>query len=287
MTGYGKATATLQKRVVTVEIKALNSKYLDLYVRMPQLYRAKELVLRQSLTKKLVRGKVELNINVEELGEQSSCKLNVVLIKQYYTQLKEAMAELNVENEQLMNAVMRLPDVTMSEKNDADEQEWEQVMNLVEEALIKFNGFREQEGSALEKDFVSNVNSITEFLAQIEKAAPERIETIKLRIEQQLNEFKERIKVDVNRFEQEVLYYIEKLDVNEEVVRLKSHCKQFLQELKNNKTTKGKKLGFIAQEIGREINTIGSKANNAEIQNYVVKMKNELEKIKEQVLNIV
>lgn len=287
MTGYGKAVGSLPDKILTVEIRSLNSKHFDVSVRLPQLYRSKELQLRKMLSNKLYRGKVDVYFTVEDLAGVQSYTINKQVIKSYYRELAEVSDELALPKDDLMTVIMRIPDILMTAKIDVSDEEWVEVMKIVEEALANFMRFRKQEGDATEADLKKRVENIQNNLTEIEQIVPERIANIKDRVQNSLNEIVGREKVDMNRFEQELIYYLEKLDINEEIVRLKNHCIHFLKELLLEKTTKGKKLGFISQEMGREINTIGSKANHAKIQTFVIQMKDNLEKIKEQLLNIV
>ena len=287
MTGYGKAVGSLPDKVLTVEIRSLNSKNFDVSVRLPQLYRSKELTLRKMLSKKLSRGKVDVYFTVEDLAGVQSYKINKQVIKSYFKELGGLSDELGLPKDNLMAVIMRIPDILTTAKMDVKDEEWAAVMEIVEEALTNFLQFRKTEGEVTKADLTERVENIQFNLSKVEQIAPERITIIKERVQNSLNEIVGREKVDMNRFEQELIYYLEKLDINEEVVRLTSHCSYFLKELKREKKMKGKKLGFIAQEMGREINTIGSKANHAHIQTFVVQMKDDLEKIKEQLLNVV
>ncbi len=287
MTGYGKAVGSLPDKVLTVEIRSLNSKNFDVSVRMPQLYRSKELQLRKMLSHKLYRGKVDVYFTVEDLAGIQSYTINKQVIKSYFRELADLSDELYLPKDDLMSVIMRIPDILTTAKMDVSPEEWVEVMKVVEEALNNFMRFRKTEGDATEADLKHRVENIQSNLAKIEELVPERMTLIKDRVQNSLNEIVGREKVDMNRFEQELIYYLEKLDINEEVVRLKSHCVHFLKELLLEKATKGKKLGFIGQEMGREINTIGSKANHTQIQTFVIQMKDDLEKIKEQLLNIV
>lgn len=287
MTGYGKAVGSLPDKVLTVEIRSLNSKNFDVSVRLPQLYRSKELMLRKMLSRKLHRGKTDVYFTIEDLAGIQSYKVNKQVIKSYFRELADLSDELQLPKDDLMSVIMRIPDILTTAKVDVGEEEWTEVMKIVEEALTNFLEFRRMEGNITEVDLRHRVENIQANLSEIVQIVPERLKIIKERVQNSLNEIVGREKVDMNRFEQELIYYLEKLDINEEVVRLKSHCIHFLKELKIEKATKGKKLSFIAQEMGREINTIGSKANHAKIQTFVIQMKDDLEKIKEQLLNIV
>ncbi len=287
MTGYGKAVGSLPDKMLTIEIRSLNSKGFDINVRMPQLYRSKELNLRKLFSKELCRGKIDVYFTVEDLAGIQNYTINKQVIKSYFKELSDLSDELNLPKDDLMSVIMRIPDILTSAKIDVSDEEWELVMKIVEEALSNFLQFRKLEGDMTEVDLTQRVKNIQLNLSEIEQIVPERIAIIKDRVQNSLNEIVGREKVDMNRFEQELIYYLEKLDINEEVVRLSSHCAYFLKELQLERMMKGKKLGFIAQEMGREINTIGSKANHAKIQAFVIQMKDNLEKIKEQLLNVV
>lgn len=285
MTGYGKATREINNKKFTIEIRSLNSKQLDLNVRMPGLYRQKELELRNAVAKKLQRGKVDLMLFFESMGEETNHVVNKQLIQVYYKDLKEAAEGLDPADRpnDYMSLLMRMPEVMRSERPELDENEWKEILTIVDDAIVAFNEFRTQEGSSLEEDLRIAVNTIMELLAAIEPYEAERVDRLKERLLGNLKDLP--VDLDKNRFEQEMIYYLEKLDVNEEKVRLTNHCKYFIETMETA-AGQGKKLGFIAQEIGREINTLGSKANQADIQKIVVQMKDNLERIKEQVLNI-
>jgi len=283
MTGFGKATLNLSAKKFTIEVKSLNSKQIDMNVRLPQLYKEKEPVIRQILSKECGRGKIDLNFYCEVTGPEKAPKLNAPLISSYVLQLKSIMKEVEVQGD-ILSAVMRLPDVTVSAEDEVDEDEWRQVEATLRDAVEKLNDFRADEGARLKEDLSDRVSNIREKLAAIEPHEEDRIQRVKDRLQRSLEELSEK-QMDENRYEQELIYYLEKLDVTEEKVRLKSHLDYFDQLMEQGGPI-GKKLGFIGQEMGREINTLGSKANHAEIQKLVVEMKDELEKIKEQVLNI-
>lgn len=286
MTGYGKGVCELSDKVITIEIKSLNSKQLDIYSRIPSIYREKDLDIRNIISQRLQRGKIEVNMVVEITDVKSNSKLNVSVIKDYYKQLKEIGADLGIDyNESILQVIMRLPDALKTDKEELDPEEWQKIEKALHNAINAVDQFRLQEGKALKDDMLSKVSLIEKGLEKIEPFEKERVNSIKQRLHRGLNEVMDLEKIDTNRFEQELIYFLEKLDINEEKVRLKNHC-SFFNEVCTGKDPSGKKLGFIAQEMGREINTIGSKANHTEIQRFVVLMKDELEKIKEQSLNI-
>ena len=286
MTGFGKAECLLPDKKLTIEVKSLNSKQMDINARLPALYREKELEIRQRIASELVRGKVECTFYFEMTDEAVAGSINEGVVKDYYEQLYRISGELGLKtNIELLSAVMRLPDTIRSEKPVLGEDEWITVEKALEQALHQVNGFRAQEGEALERDLRKRIASISEKLELVSQHEQERIEKIKERIGGNLEEFLKNGSMDENRFEQELIYYLEKLDISEEKVRLANHCVYFLETMDQEEAS-GKKLGFISQEIGREINTLGSKANHATIQRIVVEMKDELERIKEQILNV-
>jgi len=286
MTGYGKATGEINNKKISVEIKSLNSKQADISVRMPSLYKPKELTLRSLLNKNLSRGKIEFNLYVELLGEESNFNINSKLFKKYYEELSKASNEVDVNhNSDLIAIISKMPDVFKAEKSELDENEWLEISKTINEAIVNINDFRITEGQSLQKELTLRVNNISQLLSDVEQYEQERIETVKNRITSKLNEILDENSINKERFEQELIYYIEKYDVTEEKTRLSQHCKYFMETM-NSQISEGKKLGFICQEMGREINTLGSKANHVELQKIVVQMKDELEKIKEQILNI-
>ena len=285
MTGFGKVTAELPSKKVTVEIKALNSKQLDLSMRVPSLYKEKEMALRSLLLQSLERGKIEFNIYIEYIGKDVPTQINVAAIENYYNQIKNVAEKLNIAlPADWFQTLLRMPDAVKSETVEPDETEWEVVLETVRKAIQALKDFRIQEGEMLRKLFAQKVANIARLLTEVEKYESERIDKIKARILENLRKVAEE-DYDKNRFEQEMIYYIEKLDVNEEKNRLDNHLKYFIATMETGHG-QGKKLGFIAQEMGREINTLGSKSNHAEMQKIVVQMKDELEQIKEQVLNV-
>ncbi|WP_246034241.1 YicC/YloC family endoribonuclease [Empedobacter tilapiae] len=281
MTGYGKAVLELPEKKVTIEIRSLNSKTLDLNTRIPSFYREKELEIRNLISEKVQRGKVDFSMLVELNPAARNQNINAELIKSYMAEFKSITP--NVTDGELLPVVMRLPDVISYTQDDLGEDEWNQIRATIIDAIDALNQFRLDEGKVLEKYLTLNLNNILELLTQVVPFEKERIEAIKERFNKRLEEVK--VDIDQNRFEQELIFYVEKLDITEEKVRLKNHCEYFLKELAGTESN-GKKLGFISQEIGREINTLGSKSNHSEMQKIVVQMKDELEKIKEQSLNI-
>lgn len=281
MTGFGKATLQLPTKKITVEVKSLNSKGLDLNVRMPSLYREMELGLRNQIALKLERGKVDFSIFIESTAEQTSTKVNVPIVKGYIEQLRNVYAD--ADETELMKMAIRMPDTMKIERDEIDENDWIQIQTVIEEAVQNILNFRKDEGESLEKEFQLRISNIRQYMTEALALDPERVQAIKDRLQTAIAELK--VNVDENRFEQELIYYLEKLDITEEKVRLTNHLDYFLETIKGNEAN-GRKLGFITQEMGREINTMGSKSNHAQMQKLVVQMKDELEKIKEQVLNV-
>lgn len=285
MTGFGKAECELPNKKITIEIKSLNSKQLDIYSRLPSTYKAKDLEIRKILSDRLIRGKIEFNMYSESLGEESNSAINLPIVKRYYEQLKTVYADLGMNiSEVTMQTVLRLPDAVKTDHEELDEAEWALILEKVNEAIQRVDQFREQEGSALESDMLAQLEAIKAGKEQVSPFESERIDRVKTRLTDALKEIQNNVQNDPNRFEQELIFYLERLDINEEKVRLDNHCQYFAETLKEEYP--GKKLGFIAQEIGREINTMGSKANHSEIQKLVIMMKEALEKIKEQTLNV-
>ena len=285
MTGYGKATVELPAKKITVEIKSLNSKQFDLYARIPHIYKEKEISLRNNLSKILERGKVELYINVEESNKNSTVKIDEVRLKNYLTEMKQLSTALDIEEPtNWFDILFKLPDVFKQEPEKLEEEEWLAVEKAVDGAVANLISFRHQEGEALKQTILANITNIKELTIELEKFEAERIEKVKNRITEALSNL-ENVTYDGNRLEQELIYYIEKLDVNEEKTRLLNHLEYFIETIEAN-TSQGKKLGFIVQEIGREVNTLGSKSNDSDMQRIVVQMKNELEQVKEQILNV-
>jgi len=282
MTGFGKAEINTQNKKLTIEIKSLNSKQIDMSVRMPSAYRQKELSIRKIVGQSLSRGKIDVALFVEQTHSELSATINSDVVKAYYSDLKGITKELD-NNEDIMSSIMRLPDVLKSKKEEIDESEWIQLKSLLSQAIDAIMNYRANEGCILAEDFELRIENIRTSLNEIAVYEKNRIEKIKGSIREKIDKLK--ISTDENRFEQELIYYIEKLDITEEITRLNLHLNYFI-EVMQSANSQGKKLGFICQEIGREINTIGSKSNDATMQHEVVKMKDELEKVKEQILNV-
>jgi uncharacterized protein (TIGR00255 family) len=286
MTGFGKSDCTFNNRKLIIEIKSLNSKFLDINTRIPNGYRDKEMDLRNMITSKLQRGKVDLIITLEDGGELSNYTINKALAWKYFTELKDLAADLRQGSfSEYLPLIMNLPDIMVPTREQINDQEWELLKEATSRALSSLDEFRIQEGAVLQKEMEYRNQKIQEMLLEITPYENQRIESIKEKISRGLHELADQEDVDQNRFEQELVYYIDRLDITEEKVRLKEHCKYFLDTL-NEPTSQGKKLAFIVQEMGREINTLGSKASDAVIQKIVVQMKDELEKIKEQLFNV-
>ncbi|MBG6131516.1 uncharacterized protein (TIGR00255 family) [Aquimarina sp. EL_43] len=280
MTGFGKSILQLPTKKITIEVKSLNSKNLDLNARIPSQYREKELEMRNTIAKKLARGKVDFGLYVEATGEETSNKVNEAIVKEYIRQLSNVHEGDTIE---LLKMAVRMPDALKTEREQIDEQEFNAIKDELTKALTAIENYRIDEGKALEKDFNIRVKNISELLDRVIQMDPERMEAVRERLHKAVSDLKEE--VDQNRFEQELIYYLEKFDITEEKVRLANHLEYFTTTL-DSSDSNGKKLGFITQEIGREINTIGSKSNYAPMQQLVVQMKDELEKIKEQLLNV-
>jgi uncharacterized protein (TIGR00255 family) len=286
MTGYGKALCELGNKKLTIEIKSLNSKQLDLNTRLPGFYREKEIEVRNLLSRRLERGKIDFGLYAEVTGSENNSVINSEVVKNYYEQLSKISDDLGLESKSdLLQIIMRLPDTLKTEREELDEGEWQQILEGVDRAMDELIKFRTQEGKALEKDITERTHKILELLKEIEPLEKQRILKVRERLRQSLKELSENEEYDENRFEQELIFYIEKLDITEEKVRLTNHCEYFINNIGNEENV-GKKLGFITQEMGREINTLGSKANDSEMQKLVIVMKDELEKIKEQLLNV-
>lgn len=286
MTGFGRATFILNGSPYAIEIRTLNSKQLDLNVRIPSFLKEKEMTIRTTVGNKLKRGKIDLSLHSEKKEESTSYVINKDIVASYRKQLKAINNGLALDDRDYLESILKLPNVLQAEENALDESTWTEVEKCLNTAISNLNDFRIQEGNALEKDLVEGVSIIEKLAIEVEAAAPIRIEKVKKRIDENLNKIKDRVELNRDRFEQEIIFYIEKMDINEELVRLRNHCKYFKEIVDEQVNLKGKKIGFISQEMGREINTIGSKANDATIQKLVVQMKDELEKIKEQSFNI-
>ncbi|KGO85379.1 hypothetical protein Q765_16685 [Flavobacterium rivuli WB 3.3-2 = DSM 21788] len=280
MTGFGKASLQLPTKKITVEIKSLNSKGLDLNVRMPSVFREMELGLRNKIALKLERGKIDFSLFVEATGEETSSKINVPIVKAYIKQMKEVV---DGDETELLKMAVRMPDALKTEREEIDENDWAQIQGVIEDALQNIYNFRVSEGVSLEKEFLVRITNILSLMNEAVALDGERIQTVKTRLLASIEELK--VNVDENRFEQELIFYLEKMDITEEQVRLQTHLNYFLETVAGTEAN-GRKLGFITQEMGREINTMGSKSNHAKMQKLVVQMKDELEKIKEQVLNV-
>jgi len=285
MTGYGKAECELSQKKITIEIKSLNSKQMDLNTRISLLFREKDLEIRRELSDKLVRGKVDFILYTESLGEDSATKINAGIVSSYYKQLEKISSDLNIPlYDNILQTILTLPEVVRNEREELDDQEWKSILVKIGEAIVALDRFRIQEGAILRQDLVANVNVITTLLAEVDQYEAERVTRIKEKIYDGLKDISIE-QMNENRLEQEMIFYLEKMDVNEEKVRLLNHCNYFLETIDLAEPV-GKKLGFIAQEIGREVNTLGSKANHLEMQKLVIRMKDALEKIKEQLLNV-
>ena len=287
MTGYGKATADTGQKKLSVEIKSLNSKQLDINSKLPWIYKEKDIEIRNLISQKLGRGKIDLYVSFDIIDEDSLQVINSPAVRNYYRQLMDIAGELGIEanGSSLMQIVMRLPEVVKTEKPELAEGEWKLLRQLITDALAMLDIYRIEEGKSIESDIRNSVSRITDYLAQVEPFEEDRIVKIREKLESALGELNGSVAPDGNRLEQELIYYVEKFDINEEKVRLRKHCEYFLETLAVDNAN-GRTLAFITQEMGREINTIGSKANDASMQKLVVMMKEELEKVKEQVLNV-
>ena len=292
MTGFGKAQLDFKQSIVNIEIRSLNSKHLDLNIKMPQVYREKELELKKYLTQKLVRGKIEVSIQSDSFNS-SRFTINTKKIKEYHQEILKLNKDLNLKNSSwnfmrkssdILPSLLKLPEAVIKREEKASQDDWNEVFDGVKIAIDELIKYRNNEGKDLEKDISHRINHLSKLLEEIIPLSKERIEKIKTNLRQKLEQ--SEVQFDANRFEQELIFYLEKQDITEEIVRLKSHLSYFLETIETS-SPNGKKLGFICQEIGREINTIGSKSSNSVMQKLVVNMKDELEKIKEQLLNIV
>lgn len=285
MTGFGKASCEFGNKKIVAEVKSLNSKQPDISTRISGMYREKEIELRNKISQALERGKIDFSLYIDNSSSESVVQINKTVVESYYNQINQLANNLSIEiPNNWFEILLRMPEVMKSETQEMSEEEWGKIMEIVSEALQSLKEFRKQEGKSLENVFIKKIESINKLLNKIDLYEGERIEKIKSKLEENLQNISEKFEYDKNRLEQELIFYIEKLDVNEEKVRLKQHLDYFLETMKEK--SPGKKLGFIAQEIGREINTLGSKSNHGEMQKIVVLMKDELEQIKEQVLNV-
>jgi uncharacterized protein (TIGR00255 family) len=284
MTGFGKAVCELPQKKVTIEVRSLNSRQLDLNLRMPSLYREKESELRSEISKTVERGKVDFSLFFEAGTENGQPLINQQLAATYYQELKKLAETVGEKREEYLSLILQMPDLFRQDRQEPDPDEWKQIYETAKKALAAFGSFRDDEGKVLAAEFTQRIGIITKLLADVLAQDPQRMQSVRERLKKHLAEHVGSENMDTNRFEQELIYYLEKLDITEEKLRLQTHCDYFLQTMKEESC--GRKLGFITQEIGREINTIGSKANDAGIQKMVVQMKDELEKIKEQLLNV-
>lgn len=285
MTGYGKKTIQLPTKKITLEIKSLNSKNLDLNVRIPSYYKEKELEVRKTISAHLRRGKIDFSIYVEMTADESLTSINSALVRNYMQQLRNILQSGVTNDVELLQMAVRMPDALKTEREELDEAEWEIISKGISEVIEKLIDYRTEEGKAMDADFRKSIATISDLLEEVKTLDTERLSAIRTRLDKTIEEIKSKNQVDRNRFEQEVLFYLEKMDINEEKVRLASHLDYFLKTMDSTESN-GKKLGFISQEMGREINTTGAKANFAPMQKLVIQMKNELEQIKEQVLNV-
>ena len=287
MTGFGKTTVESGNKKIVIEIKSLNSKQLDLNLRMPNLYKEKEMEIRNLIKEQLDRGKVDMCIYFDNSETDKDVAINKSVVMHYFNQMLEISAQLGIEPDkgELLQTVMRFPDTLQVKSEELDEEEWLCLKKGIESALAEINKFRVQEGKALIKDIGNRVELIQQLASQVPQFEVKRVEVVRQRLQERINEWTDVKNIDQNRLEQEIIYYLEKLDITEEKVRLSNHCKYFMETVEKEEAP-GRKIGFIAQEIGREINTMGSKANDHDIQKLVVRMKDELEKIKEQSLNV-
>lgn len=287
MTGYGRVTQTYGDKNISIEIRSLNSKFTDIRLKVPQNFREKEHEIRKILVEKIHRGKIDFLLEIKSLQGDDEYGLNEALFRKYHKELSQLSKELSLPDSDLIMAILRLPNVVATAEESIAEEEWKAVLEFLDEAINRFNNFRRAEGEAMETDLEGRINNILKYLNQLDPFEAERITKLRQRLHQNLEDYLGKDKIDENRFEQEILFYLEKIDITEEKVRLEQHCKYFLEELNKKNIIKGRKLSFIGQEMGREINTLGAKAYSSSIQRLVVGMKDELEKIKEQVANSV
>lgn len=286
MTGFGQSKTEIDGRVVKVEIKSLNARNTELRCKLPGIYRSREIELRKKVIDALTRGKFDMTITVDGFSDQDNTFINANAFRKYYQELESLKNELGIEDGDILQAILRIPNVIGQDDDMADDEEWKLVEGAIDKAMEQLKSFRKTEGSALRVDMLERIDSIEKYLKAVEPFESARIDKLKERLRKNLDEFLVNQQVDQNRYEQEIIYYIEKFDINEEKVRLEQHCNYFRAEVDSDDKQTGRKLSFIAQEIGREINTMGAKANDSEIQRYVVNMKDELEKLKEQLANI-
>jgi len=286
MTGFGHSKAEWNGKIIRVELKSLNARSTEIRCKIPNAYRDREMDLRKKVLDELQRGKIDLTITLDGFSDEENAFINADAFKKYYRELKTLKDELSIQEGDILQAVLRIPNVIGQSDSLADEEEWQQVERALDGAIISINKFRMDEGLVLKSDLIDRIQAIEQHLRSITPFEASRLDKIRDRLKKNMEEFTNKLQVDQNRYEQEILYYIEKLDINEEKVRLSQHCVYFLEELETRDDQKGRKLSFIAQEIGREINTIGAKAQDSEIQQIVVMMKDELEKLKEQLANI-
>lgn len=286
MTGYGRSEAGPSESPLVVEIRSLNSRNFDLILKLPSAIRDKESILRQKLSEELHRGKISLSVKMEALDEQANLNINKATFAKIVNQIGDLADDQGLDKSELLSIVIRLPEVWNSEPQTKEIENWDEILQTILKSVAELKTFRAKEGKSLEAELVNRVTQIQNLLVEVEKLDPQRIPDIKAKMQQKIQDCLGTEKLDQNRIEQEILHYIEKLDITEEKVRLTAHCEFFLETIGTKEDCSGKKLGFIAQEMGREINTLGSKANNSDIQRLVVQMKDELEKIKEQVMNV-
>jgi len=286
MTGYGRSSRNFEKRTITVELRAVNSKTTDLRLKLPLDFKDKEILLRKLITDKGERGKIDVQISIESNIDKDNGGINQSLFKRYYKEIQRLNEEMGNGIGNFTEAVLRIPNVVTGDTDGIDDEEWEEIETVVNEAFEQFNAFRLAEGKAHEDDLRERTNAILVSLLKVSPFEEDRINKMKQRLRQNLEEFWGRDNVDENRYEQEILFYVDKMDITEEKIRLEQHCKYFMEQLDNKATSKGRQLNFITQEMGREINTLGAKAYHSEIQHLVVGMKDDLEKIKEQIANV-
>jgi uncharacterized protein (TIGR00255 family) len=286
MTGFGRLKCSWQNKTIIVEIRSLNSKSFDLRNKTPQNYRNKEADIRKILNEKFERGKIDLILEIQSESDEPQNLINKVLFEKYYRELNQLKNDLGIGDVDFFQSILRLPNIVETGEEEFSEEEWEKVLQTIYDCIEELNSYREKEGQSIETDMKLRIQHIQEFLSVVPFFEQERIQRVKDRLRENLALYEGREKVDENRFEQEIIYFLEKMDITEEKLRLSQNCTYFLDELSKPEKSKGRKLGFISQEIGREINTLGAKANHADIQKLVISMKDELEKIKEQVANV-